>query len=219
MEKVSAILAAILLPVLMQAGLHAQTTERAGISAPDTPLAVCGETGSDGRRNYPCDDYIGANVRNDADTIKYLLEEINQHKSSSLNTSDDLYLRDQIVQWTLVVLALMITIATAITKSYPDFKIRKIDFAIIPVILAAFSAAVTSLNVYYQFGEYTRLNESVGYELAELESDIHFAIFRHVAGREEGEASRIGEDTIASWHERLETILQRYLKRETGDGG
>ena len=122
------------------------------------------------------------------------------------------------MQWILVALAFMITVATAITKSYPEWKIGKIDFALIPVVLASLSAAVTSISVYYQFGEYMRLNENVWYDLSELKSDVHFAVFRHVEGGKRDDRSKINEDTLNAWHDRLEEIMQRYFEREAGAG-
>jgi hypothetical protein len=108
----------------------------------------------------------------------------------------------------------MLTIATTITKAYPRLKIKQLDFAMVPVALAALSAAVTSLSVYYEFDHDRRLNQSVAYDLAELKSDIHFAIFRHAASGASDETRRIHEDAINEWHERFDTIMQRYLARE-----
>jgi hypothetical protein len=98
-------------------------------------------------------------------------------------------------------------------------KIGLLEFAMIPIGLAALSAAVTSISVYYEFDDYRRLNQTVAYDLAELKSDIHFAVFRHAASRERSDTSRIDEDAINEWHERLDAILQRYLTHEAGDGG
>ena len=122
------------------------------------------------------------------------------------------------VDRTLVVLALMTTISAAITKGNPELKVYKIDFAIIPIILASSSAAVTSLNVYYQFDEYRIVNQGVAYDLEELEIDIHSAIFRHASSRDR-DAGKIDQNAIEGWLERFETIMQRYVERESGNGG
>ena len=224
MQKwVSGTLAAILFHVLIPAGLHAQTAERAGEAVLATPLAVCEEKAGEGEisdviRAYPCEQYIDKNVSDDANTIKYLLKIINDNQRESMNDSYVLYAHDQTVQWILVALAFMITIAAVITKSYPELKIKKVDFAMVPIVLAALSAAVTSINVYYQFGQYMRLNENVWYDLSELKSDIHFAIFRHVEAGKRDDSAKIDEDTINAWHDRLEQIMQRYFQRESGAG-
>ena len=68
-------------------------------------------------------EFIEANIEDNADTIRWLLEEIKNHQEDdSAQTSDVQYLRDQIVQWTLVALAFMLTITTSITKAYPNGK-------------------------------------------------------------------------------------------------
>jgi cytochrome b subunit of formate dehydrogenase len=110
---------------------------------------------------YPCDEFIEANIEDHADAVRWLLDEIKNHEDDSVQSSNALYTRDQIVQWTLVALAFMLTITTTITQAYPKLKIRKIDLAMVPIALAAFSAAVTSLSVYYQFDDYRRLNQTV----------------------------------------------------------
>jgi hypothetical protein len=121
------------------------------------------------------------------------------------------------VQWILVTLAFMITIAASITKGYPELVIWKIDFAMIPIVLGALSAAVTSVSVYYQFDVYRKLNQTVAYDLEELERNIHFAIFRHAASRDR-DTGKIDQEAINEWLERFETIMQRYLEREAGNG-
>jgi hypothetical protein len=63
------------------------------------------------------------------------------------------------------------------------------------------------------------LNQIIAYDLAELKSDINFAIFRHAASRGSNDAARINEDAIKEWHERFDAIMQRYLASEAGDGG
>jgi hypothetical protein len=161
--------------------------------------------------DYPCDEFIEANVEDNADTVKWLLDEIKDREEDPAQSSNALYTRDQLVQWALVVPAFLLTLATAITKAYPELRIKQIDFGMIPIALAALSAAVTSLNVYYQFDEYRRLNQMIAYDLAELKSDINFAIFRHAASRASNDTARINEDAINEWHERFDAIMQRYL--------
>ena len=187
----------------------------------DRSLEICDKAENrEEEGEYPCDEFIEANIEDHADAVRWLLDEIKNHEDDSVQSSNALYTRDQIVQWTLVALAFMLTITTTITQAYPKLKIRKIDFAMVPIALAAFSAAVTSLSVYYQFDDYRRLNQTVAYDLAELKSDIHFAVFRHAAAsRERAEAGKINQDAINEWHERLDTILQRYLAHEAGEGG
>jgi hypothetical protein len=209
------LLVALLYTLLLPGGLHAQTDVPADEAALDTSVAICGK---EEESVYPCDQYIDAHIEDNANTVKWLLEEIKDREGDSTQASTALYTRDQVVQWTLVVLAFVLTIATTITKAYPKLKIKQLDFAMIPVALAALSAAVTSLSVYYEFDQYRRLNQTVAYDLAVLKSDIHFAIFRHAASRPD-ETVRIDEDAINEWHERFDTIMQRYLAREAGNGG
>jgi hypothetical protein len=47
------------------------------------------------------------------------------------------------------------------------------------------------------------LNQIIAYDLAELKSDINFAIFRHAASRASNDTARINEDAINEWHERV----------------
>jgi hypothetical protein len=217
-KSVTGILIVILCYILLPVGLYAQTDEQTNAAILDTSLAICdNEANGDEGADHPCSRYIDANIENHPDTIKWLLGVIEDRGSSSTQASSTLYRRDQIVQWILVALAFMITIAASITKGYPKLMIWKVDFAIIPIILGALSAAVTSVSVYYQFDVYRKLNQTVAYDLEELELDIHFAIFRHAASRDRG-TGKIDQEAINEWLERFETIMQRYLERESGNG-
>jgi hypothetical protein len=212
------ILAAILLCVFVPAALHAQTDTEAEAVA--TSLAICKDDQAagddDDEDEYePCEQYIDANIKNNADTVKWMLEQIDNRKTYAQQVSTDYYSRDEIIQWIIVVLSLFTTISAAITKLYPKLAYRGIDFAVAPIILASMIAAVTSINAYYQFDEYRRLSQNMADDLAELEEDIHFLLLRHAAS-ERGE--QVNEDTINDWHERLRTIMQRYSQRETGNG-
>ena len=144
-KSVNGILIIILCYILLPAGLSAQEDNQADAAILDTSLGVCVNEYGEEDTVHPCNRYIDANIEGHADTIKWLLELIQDRESSSKKASDALYARDQIVQWTLVVLALMTTIAAAITKGNPELKVYKIDFAIIPIILASSSAAVVGL--------------------------------------------------------------------------
>jgi hypothetical protein len=219
-KSMNGALTAILLHmILLPTGLHAQTDEPADEPASDASLAICDEEASGEEGVYPCDRFLYANIEDDADTVKWLLEQIKSREDHSMQTSNTLYARDQMIQWSLVVLALILTVATAITKAYPKLKVGSIDFAMIPIALAALSAAVTSLSVYYEFDEYRRLNQAAAYDLAELKSDINFAVFRHAASQGRAETRKIDEHAINEWHERFNTIMQRYLAREGGNAG
>jgi hypothetical protein len=217
-KSVSGMLAIILFHILLPVGLHAQTDEQTNAAISDTSLAVCdNEANRDEGADHPCNRYIDANIENHADTIKWLLGTIEDREISSTQATSTLYRRDQTVQWILVALAFMITIAASITKGYPELVIWKIDFAMIPIVLGALSAAVTSVSVYYQFDVYRKLNQTVAYDLEELERNIHFAIFRHAASRGR-DTGKIDQEAINEWLERFETIMQRYLERESGNG-
>ncbi|HEX5079263.1 MAG TPA: hypothetical protein VFV80_08950 [Geminicoccaceae bacterium] len=135
--------------------------------------------------------------------------------NNAKHVSNDYYRNDQILQMTIVLLSLLTTISAAITKLYPKLNVGGIDFALAPIVLSALIAAVTSVNAYYQFYQYSTLSQSLADDLTELEGDIHFTVLRHVAGQSQGQ---VNEDTINDWHDRLKTILQRYSQRETGDG-
>ena len=90
------------------------------------------------------------------------------------------------------------------------------DFALAPIVLSALIAAVTSINAYYQFYQYSTLSQNMAADLSELEADIHFLILRHVAGQSQ---EQVNDDIINDWQDRLKTIMQRYSQRETGNGG
>ena len=216
MQKVGGILAATLLYVLVPAELHAQTEAEAVA----TSLAICkgDETvgDNDDKGQYlPCEQYIDAHIKHNSDTVKWMLEQIDNRKSYAEQVSTDYYARDEVVQWIIVILSLLTTISAALTKLYPKLSLGRVDFAIAPIILSATIAAVTSIHAYYQFDEYRRLSQNMADDLAELQEDIHFLLLRHAAS-EQGE--QVNEDTINDWHERLKTIMQRYSQRETGNG-
>ena len=216
MQKVGGILAATLLYVLVPAELHAQTEAEAVA----TSLAICkGDEAvgdNDDKSQYlPCEQYIDAHIKHNADTVKWMLEQVDNRKSYAEQVSTDYYARDEVVQWIIVILSLLTTISAALTKLYPKLTLGRVDFAIAPIILSAMIAAVTSIHAYYQFDEYRRLSQNMADDLAELQEDIHFLLLRHAAS-EQGE--QVNEDTINDWHERLKTIMQRYSQRETGNG-
>lgn len=216
MRKVGGIWAATLLYVLVPAELHAQTEAEAVA----TSLAICkgDETAGDkdSKSQYlPCELYIDAHTKHNSDTVKWMLEQIDNRKSYAEQVSANYDARDEVVQWIVVMLSLFTTISAALTKLYPKLTIGKIDFAVTPIILSAMIAAVTSIQAYYQFDEYRRLSQNMVDDLAELEEEIHFMLLRHAASEQ---TEHVNEDTINDWHDRLKTIMQRYSQRETGNG-
>ena len=123
-KSVNGMLAIILFYVLLPVELYAQTDEQTNAANLDTSLAICdNEANADEGADHPCNRYIDANIENHADTIKWLLEVIEDRESSSTQATGTIYKRDQIVQWILVSLAFMITIAASITKGYPELMI------------------------------------------------------------------------------------------------
>jgi len=186
-------LVAALLYVVLPPGLYAQTDEQAGDAVTGAPLAVCEDDEQGDDAFEPCEDYLDANIKSDADTVKWMLEQIKDRKG----------------------LCRLTTISAAITKLYLKLNIRNVDFAIAPIVLSAMIAAVTSINAYYQFDEYRRLSQNMVDDLTELQADIHYLVLRHVSSQQK---NQVNEDTINDWHERLKTIMQRYSQRETGNG-
>jgi hypothetical protein len=218
-KSVSACLVIALFCLFLSTAPWAQTDTQAEDVA--TSLAICKDVEADveGDENEyrPCEQYIDANTEDSADTIKWIIEEIDERKEHAREVTSTFYVRDEIVHWILVILSLLTTISAAITKVYPKLNIKGIDFAIVPIVLSAMIAAVTSINAYYQFDEYGRLSQNLTDDLIELEADIHFGLLRHVAGRR-GESAEVDEETINEWHERLKAIMERYSARETGNG-
>jgi hypothetical protein len=213
-------LAAMLFCLLLSTGLWAQTDKEAEEVA--TSLAICKgvETDVEGEEQeinqyQPCEQYIDANSKNNADTLKWILKQIGMKKDSAGNISNNYYRNDQILQMIIIFLSLFTTISAAITKLYPKLNVMGIDFALAPIVLSAMIAAVTSINAYYQFYQYSTLSQNMADDLTELEADIHFLVLRHAAS-EQGE--QVDTDTINDWHERLKTIIQRYSQREAGNG-
>lgn len=206
--------------LLLPAGVCAQTDEPTGEPVSETPIAVCDdeEDAEYENRFDPCDEYIDGNTRGNAETIKWMLEEIDDRKNYAQDVGRNYDVRDQTIQLVLIILSLLTTISAAITKVYPKLYIKRLDFAIVPIILSAMMGAVTSINAYYQFDEYRRLSQNLADDLTELETDINFGVLRHVASQRGESASRVDENTVNEWHERLITIMQRYSTRETGDG-
>jgi hypothetical protein len=212
-------LAVALFCLLLATGLRAQTDREADAVA--RSLAICkgAQAEVEEENQYePCEQYIDANVEDSADTIKWMIEEIQRRKEHAESTTRTYLVRDEIVQWVLVSLSLLTTIAAAITKAYPRLNIKGFDFAIAPIILSALIAAVTSIYSYYQFDEYTRLGQNLTDDLAELEADINFGLLRHVANRHGDPTAELDENMINEWHDRLKAIMQRYSARETGNG-
>jgi hypothetical protein len=213
-------LAAMLFCLLLSTGLWAQTDEEAEEVA--TSLAICKgiETNAEEEEEeinqyQPCEQYIDTNIKNNADTVKWILEQIELEKHSAGKTSNVYYRNDQILQMIIIFLSLFTTISAAITKLYPKLNVMGVDFALAPIVLSAMIAAVTSINAYYQFYQYSTLSQNMADDLSELEADIHFLILRHVAGQSQ---TQLNDNTINDWQNRLKTIQQRYSQREAGNG-
>ena len=147
-----------------------------------------------------------------------MLEEIDDRRAYADDVSARYDANDELAQWMLIILSLFMTISAAITKLYPKLSIGGLDFAIVPIVLSALIAAVTSLGAYYQFDEYRRLSQNLSEDLTELETDINFGVLRHVASKRGEHIGKLDDDTVSEWHERLRTIIHRYSTRETGEG-
>jgi hypothetical protein len=221
-QSVVGSLAAMLFCLLLSTGLCAQTDKDAEEVA--ASIAICKDTQTDAEEQQgeeklnqyrPCEQYIDATIDNNADTVKWLLEQIDIRQDSAKDISNDYYRNDQILQMIVIFLSLFTTISAAVTKLYPKLNVAGIDFALAPIVLSAMIAAVTSINAYYQFYQYSTLSQNMADELSELEADIHFLIHRHVAGQSQ---MQVNDDIITEWQSRLKTILQRYSQRETGNG-
>jgi hypothetical protein len=216
-KSVGGSLAAMLFCLPLSTGVWAQTDKEAAEVA--ASLAICKDSETEvqvkEQQYEPCEQYIDANIEGNADTIKWMLEQIESQQNYAGRVSNDYYHRDEILQMVIIILSLLTTVSAAITKLYPKFNIGGIDFALAPIVLSALIAAVTSINAYYQFDEYRRLSQNMADDLAELEIDIHFMVLRHATGEPE---EQVDQDAIDQWHERLKTILQRYSQRETGNG-
>jgi hypothetical protein len=218
-KSVGGSLAAMLFYLLLSTGLCAQTDKEAEEVA--TSLAICKgvetdvEVEEEINKYQPCEQYIDENIKDNADTVKWMLEHIDMQKDHALDVSNDYYRNDQILQMTIIILSLLTTISAAITKLYPKLNIRGIDFALAPIVLSALIAAVTSINAYYQFYQYSQLGQNMADDLTALEADIYFTVLRHVAGPSQ---EQINDDTINDWQDRLKTIMQSYSQREKGNG-
>lgn len=211
-RRIAMVVAASLCLLVPAAGL-AQTDP--GKEGPGAALAVCDDGSHRDNRFDPCDAYIDANLKEQADTIKWILADITSWKTYAQQVSDNDYNRSEKVQWIVVSLSFLTTLAAAIAKVYPKLNIRGVDFAISPIILSAMIAAVTSINAFYQFDESTRMSQNMADDLDELETDIHFELLRRVA---HGQEEPLDDATIVEWHERFKDIVQRYSQRETGNG-
>jgi hypothetical protein len=219
-KSVGGSLAAMMFCLLFSTGLCAQTDKEAEEVA--TSLAICKGVATDVEAEeeevnqyQPCEQYIDENIKNNADTVKWMLEQIDMRKDYAADMSNDYYRNDQILQMIIIVLSLLTTISAAITKLYPKLNVRGVDFALAPIVLSALIAAVTSINAYYQFYQYSELGQSMADDLRELEGDIYFTVLRHVAGQSQGQ---VNDDTINDWQDRLKTIMQRYSQHGTGNG-
>jgi hypothetical protein len=196
-QKAGGVLAAILLYVFVPADLHAQTDKESEAVA--TSLAICKDNEPDDNEEnkyQPCEQYIDANIANSADPIKWMIEEIDHRKDHAREVTNTFLVRDEIVQWILVILSLLTAISTAIAKGYPKLNIRGIDFALAAIVLFSMVAAVTSISAYYQFDEYRRVSQNLADDLTELETDIHFGLLRHGASRQGDRSVEVNKDTI-----------------------
>jgi hypothetical protein len=94
-KSLNPILTAILLfMLLLPGGLQAQTEEPADEAALDASVAICGR---EEESVYPCDQFIDANIEDNANTVKWLLEEIKDREGDSIEISSTLYTRDQMI--------------------------------------------------------------------------------------------------------------------------
>jgi hypothetical protein len=218
-KSVGGSLAAMLFCLLLSTGLCAQTDKEAEEVA--TSLAICKgvetdvETEEEINQYQPCEQYIDQNIKDNADTVKWMLEQIDMRRDHAADISNDYYRNDQILQMIIIILSLLTTISAAITKLYPRLNIKGIDFALAPIVLSALIAAVTSINAYYQFYQYSQLGQNMADDLTALEADIYFKVLRHVAGQSQ---EQVNDDTINDWQDRLKTIMQSYSQREKGNG-
>jgi len=173
---------------------------------PDKPLTIC-------------DEYILANFGNKADILLDLVIGVDNQKDTAKVSASSSYANAQVVQWSLVILAFLTTVVSALAKSYPNWAIPRtgIQLPIIPIVLASLVTLVTSMSSYYNFSEWQQKHLSAGQDLAELQSDINFALLDAVAsGGEKGGAEILKLERINPWRVRANTILQRYREKETG---
>jgi hypothetical protein len=139
--------------------------------------------------------------------IQIPLEQIDNRKSYAEQVSTNYYVRDEAVQWIIVILSLS-------TKLYPKLTLGRVDFAIALIILSAMIAAVTSIHAYYQFDEYRRLSQNMADDSAELQEDIHFLLLRHAASEQGSRSMRIRSTTGTSGSRRSCSVT-RNAKRAT----
>ena len=130
--SVGGMVAAILMCLVLPTDLDAQTDQRAADVA--TSLAICkgDETEADDEENefQPCEQYIDANIENSGDTIKWIIEEIDNRKHHAQQVTSTYLARDEIrAAGRPVLLSLMTAISTAVAKGYPKLSIRGIYFA------------------------------------------------------------------------------------------
>jgi hypothetical protein len=128
-KSVSGCLVIALFCLFLSTGPRAQTDTEAKDVA--TSLAVCKAVEADvedGDENEyrPCEQYIDANTEDSADTIKWIIEEIDERKKHAQEVTSTFFVRDEIVHWILVILSLLTTISTVITKVYPKLNVKEL---------------------------------------------------------------------------------------------
>ncbi len=166
-----------------------------------------------------CDEYILAHFGDKADILLDLVIGVDNQKDTAKVSASTSYANAQVTQWTLVILAFLTTVVSALAKSYPNWAIPRtgVQLPIIPIVLASLVTLVTSMGSYYNFGDWRQKHLAAGQDLAELQSDINFALLDAVArGGARGGAEILTLENVNAWRGRANTILQRYREKETG---
>ena len=115
-KSVRGALAVALFCLLLSTELRAQTDKEAEEVA--TSLAICKDVETDveaaeeeeeeeeeANQYQPCEQYIDENIKNNADTVKWMLEQIDMQKDRAADISNNYYRNDQILQMVIIFLS------------------------------------------------------------------------------------------------------------------
>ena len=174
-----------------------------------------------------------------SDLIYEIAEGADAQKDDARDLANANYTWDQFVQWTVVILAFLTTVFTALAKSYPTMKFTRyeIELTFLPIIFAALVTLATSIAAYYSFKEKIERDRSVQMDIAVLMTDMvitlrsDVAIGKHLDMPKENNERSSDQQTLRrkttsewlsladEWMSRLEAILGRYRPSQDATAG
>ncbi len=152
--------------------------------------------------------------------ISHVRKSVGEHKKTARQLSRNVFWFEQRLTWAILITGFLTTCAAAVARSYHELTIagRRIDIALIPVILAAFTTLLSGVQNYYRFDSALAVHRTAAHDLAVLQDDVEYglkgAIREAAAG---GDEPALEPEDVKAWRDRLAEILSLYRPREPGD--